>query len=341
MKIFLYEFVTGGGCWSGSVPLDGSLLAEARAMIQAVATDFAVLDGVAVFTTRDARLPELHPAGCQVTLVGSSEEEQAAILRLAGSTDWTMLIAPETGGALLERSRLVEHLGRRLVSPASVCVEIAASKQATAEWLSRRGVRAPLGARISSGKLELKPDLRFPVVVKPDDGCGSGGLELLREPTCQLRARESFGVPLRVEEFVRGLPASVSVLCGPAGSHALPACQQLLSGDGHFDYRGGKLPLETRLDRRARALALAAIAVLPGAGGYLGVDLILGEADDGSGDCVIEINPRLTTSYVGLRALARTNLAAAMLAVVEGRRPDLCFGEGQVEFDANGTVITL
>ena len=62
-------------------------------------------------------------------------------------------------------------------------------------------------------------------------------------------------------------------------------------------------------------------------------------ADDGSGDYVIEINPRLTTSYVGLRALARTNLAAAMLAVVAGQSANLCFGTEQVEFTADGTVL--
>ena len=338
MKIFLYEFVTGGGCWSGAVPLAGSLLAEARAMVQAVAADFAALEAIEVVTTRDTRLPELHPPGCQVTLVGSSDEEQAAIRQLAGSADWTFLIAPETGGALLERCRLAEACGGRLLSPASACVEIATSKQATVELLNGRGIRVPRGARISANLGELPADLRFPVVVKPDDGCGSQEIELLREPVCHLPVRHAPGVLVRVEEFVRGLPASVSVLCGPAGNHALPACQQLLFGDGHFAYRGGKLPLEARLDERARALALAGIAALPEARGYLGVDLVLGEADDGSGDYVIEINPRLTTSYVGLRALARTNLAAAMLAVVSDRSPDLCFGAEQLEFTADGTI---
>src|SRR5437764_5248051 len=108
MKIFLYEFVTGGGNWTCRSPLAGSLLAEARAMAQAVATDFAALKGVEVFTTRDTRLPALHPAGCRVTLVASSDDEHTAIRRLARSADWTLLIAPETGGALLERCRLVE-----------------------------------------------------------------------------------------------------------------------------------------------------------------------------------------------------------------------------------------
>jgi predicted ATP-grasp superfamily ATP-dependent carboligase len=260
-----------------------------------------------------------------------------------------MLIAPETGGALLERSHLVEHLGGHLLSPASACVEIATSKHATAKLLSRHGIRVPRGARISIDNLAPKPDLTYPVVVKPDDGCGSQGLRLVSEGGWESFPRNDDGDEtkldgkdsrpfFRLEEFVRGLPASVSVLCGPASNHALPACQQLLSADGRFVYRGGKLPLKTRLDRRARALALAAIAALPEPRGYLGVDLVLGEPDDGSGDCVIEINPRLTTSYVGLRALARTNLAAAMLAVVNGRPPNLCFGAEQLEFTAERTT---
>jgi len=118
----------------------------------------------------------------------------------------------------------------------------------------------------------------------------------------------------------------------------LPACQQILSADGRFTYCGGKLPLEPQLDRRARNLGLATVAALSNPRGYLGIDLVLGQAEDGSDDYVIEINPRLTTSYVGLRALARKNLAAAMLAVVGGQSPDLCFEARQVEFTADGAI---
>jgi predicted ATP-grasp superfamily ATP-dependent carboligase len=86
-------------------------------------------------------------------------------------------------------------------------------------------------------------------------------------------------------------------------------------------------------------MGLAAVAALPLSQGYVGVDLVLGQAEDGSGDRVIEVNPRLTTSYVGLRALARANLAAAMLAVAAGERPDLCFGSEPVEFTTDGRIL--
>jgi predicted ATP-grasp superfamily ATP-dependent carboligase len=143
---------------------------------------------------------------------------------------------------------------------------------------------------------------------------------------------------MRLEEFVPGLAASVAVLCGPAGNHALPACEQRLSSDGRFTYLGGRLPIDRELDARARQLALAAAGALPQPRGYIGIDLVLGEPADGSADRVIEINPRPTTSYVGLRRSSRTNLAAAMLAVMMGESPDLCFSAEPVEFLADGTL---
>jgi predicted ATP-grasp superfamily ATP-dependent carboligase len=75
--------------------------------------------------------------------------------------------------------------------------------------------------------------------------------------------------------------------------------------------------------------------------GYIGVDLVLGADPDGQDDHVIEINPRLTTSYVGLRALSRNNLAAAMLVVAEGREPALSWHDGVVEFSADGRTSAI
>jgi hypothetical protein len=72
--------------------------------------------------------------------------------------------------------------------------------------------------------------------------------------------------------------------------------------------------------------------------GYLGVDLVLGNDPAGSGDVVIEINPRLTTSYVGLRALSRVNLAATMIAVACGREIELCWNAGFIDFTSSGTL---
>jgi len=174
-------------------------------------------------------------------------------------------------------------------------------------------------------------------VIKPLDGCGSQGVRFLRN-ALEFGQLATSSVKLRIEPFVPGLPVSVSVLCGPAGNVPLPTCEQHLSTDGSFAYLGGRLPIAPELDDRARRLALQAISALPPTVGYLGLDLVLGDSSDGSGDSIIEINPRLTTSYVGLRALSQTNLAAALLAVVQGLAPNLSFAQTPLEFTAAGAI---
>ena len=112
----------------------------------------------------------------------------------------------------------------------------------------------------------------------------------------------------------------------------------MLSGDGHFAYVGGSRLAQAELNRRATDLASRALAALPEAKGYVGVDLILGNAADGSEDVVIEVNPRLTTSYVGLRAMTNGNLAEAMWQIANGEQMSIEFNDSQVQFLANGAV---
>ena len=144
--------------------------------------------------------------------------------------------------------------------------------------------------------------------------------------------------PRRLEVFHPGLAASVAFLCGPNHRIPLAACRQHLTQDGRFGYLGGSLLWETELAARATSLAQRALAVLPPAVGYVGVDLVLGNASDGSEDVIIEVNPRLTTSYVGLRAMTDDNLALAMLEIAAGREFLPRFRRDPLEFSAKGAV---
>lgn len=335
MQIFVYEFITAAARWNLPTPVPPSLLAEGDAMLAAIAADFAAIAGVNVCTLRDSNLPLLDIAGCRVLPVHDQVEESLLFGQLATAADATLLIAPETAGELLRRCRRVEALGGHLLSPSSACIELATNKQATAEHLASHNLRVPAGfIHTSDNPSHLQS---YPLIAKPIDGCGSQGVHLIQS-TAALAVLPTDG-SYRLEPFIPGTPASVALLCGPAGHHALPACEQLLSTDGRFSYLGGRLPLDGHLNRRAQRLATAAVATLPTPRGYIGIDLILGMSPDGSEDYVIEINPRLTTSYVGLRAASRTNLAAAILAVTTGHSPNLCFDPTPVKFTAEGMVM--
>jgi hypothetical protein len=338
LHLLLYEFTTGGGFFS--LPANpqpaGSLLGEGLAMASALAEDLQTLERTCVTVFRDTRLPDWSPGGCRVVDVSSADDEREALRRYAAEADGVIVIAPEFDGLLLNRSRAVQELGGRLLSPDADFIRLTSDKHATADQLACCGLPVPYG-QAWDHRGSLPRDFPYPAVVKPGDGAGSAGLQRLDSANSCLE-RSSLGRSPRLEAFCRGMPASVAFLCGPGGRYPLPACQQRLSGDGTFAYLGGKCPLEPPLAGRAERLAREAMDALPETVGYVGVDLVLGDDPLGRDDVIIEVNPRLTTSYVGLRHLTRGNLAAAMLSVAQGSVPELSFDGSSVTFDADGAV---
>jgi predicted ATP-grasp superfamily ATP-dependent carboligase len=325
MRVLVYEHLSAGPDEPSSLHVEG------WAMLAAVLADLTRLPGV---TPVALVAPDLVPAAR--ALGAEVHPPQADLPTLAAGAFCTLVIAPECDGVLAGLCRRVEAHGGRLLGPAPAAVELCADKLALAAHLIRHGVSTPATAVFG------KPASSFPLVCKPRDGAGSQATFLIRDEReladCLPRAAaEGWRGELVQQPFVPGCAASVAVLVGPAGPVALPAAEQRLSADGRFRYLGGRVPLPADLDARARALALRAAAAVPGLAGYIGIDLVLGAEPDQ--DAVIEINPRLTTSYVGLRALADFNLAAALLAVWRGDPlPAWEWRAGVVEWDAAGRV---
>jgi hypothetical protein len=178
----------------------------------------------------------------------------------------------------------------------------------------------------------------FPAVIKPIDGAGSQGVRRVESAKDLEDVAGNGGRVYRLEEWCPGRAASVAALCGPAGVRFLPPFFQRIARSGSFEYRGGWRIMDRQLVARVERLAGDLVPVLRGARGYIGVDLILGPAPDGSQDRVLEINPRLTTSYVGLRRVCIGNLAGAILQVATGQASSIEFNSRGVEFRADGPI---
>ncbi len=183
-----------------------------------------------------------------------------------------------------------------------------------------RGIPTPTTQLAGGG---FPRDIRMPCVLKPRHGAGSQATFLIRRPcdwTASLRQAQAEcpDADLIVQPFCSGLAVSVAFLVGSAQTLATPGATQRFSDDGRFHYCGGRTPLPLRLRERAVALAARAIGCVNSLAGYVGVDLVMGAAPDSSEDAVIEINPRLTTSYLGLRRVTKENLAGLWLKVWRG-----------------------
>ncbi len=337
MHVFLYEWATGGGLVDEPGPVPASLVREGTAMVGALAGDFLRIKDCRVSALRDPRVLQLALSGCAVVDVHSRTSHRDELERLSAEADATILIAPEFDDILLKTARWSLASGGRLVSPAPEFIRLAADKQRTCETLAAAGVTVPAG-RVLEPDEPLPANISYPAVIKPVHGAGSQDTYLV---SSSYDTPPAYAWPRRLESYLPGLAASVALLCGPSGNISLAPCKQRISEDGRFRYLGGELPLAAGLAERARELAERAMAAMPPTIGYVGIDLVLGREPDGSQDAVIEVNPRLTTSYVGLRTAASGNLADAMWQVAQGNVQPIEFSSRAIEFDSNGNVSYL
>ncbi|MFL5241857.1 MAG: ATP-grasp domain-containing protein [Gemmataceae bacterium] len=344
MQILVYEAVSAGALPNS---LSGSLRAEGLAMLSALLEDFGRIPQVKMVTSLLARSVS---EGKQISRLRfglqkhdfmevHGAEEPHIFRRLASQADFTLVVAPECAGLLHQRCRWVEEEGGRLLGPTSQAVRLTADKLELANFLRDRGIPTPPCAIA-----ETAAPVSFPAVMKPRDGAGSQSTVLVQnsadiEEAVASARSEGWTGELLLQPYMAGQSCSVSFLIGKRCFEALlPASQDFSDDDGSFHYRGGSIPLPGPLADRATRLSTRAVQAVPGLHGYVGVDLILGSAEDGSQDYVIEINPRLTTSYVGLRQLAIGNLAEAMIqAACQEKISPLQWKKGRVRFWPDGS----
>jgi len=278
----------------------------------------------------------------------SPDEESAAFERLATAADVCWLIAPETHGLLAERCRRVEAaatVGRianssheKLAGPSSAAVQLCGDKLELAGFLASRGISTipthPLPA------FRLPPSAFARIVVKPRFGAGSEGVRVLRvgvgcpefnfppessdRPTA-FNGKLNSGHPTPSsfvwQRYHPGLAVSVAAIIGPecGGIEVFPLCRQLLTDDGTFAYLGGEFPVHTDRNDEIDQLVRRTCRAIDGLRGYVGFDLILPESA-AEPVVLVEINPRLTTSYVGYRRLTTANIAARAIGADERHR---------------------
>jgi len=323
MHLFVYEYACAA--FDGNDGATTPLYGEGWAMLHAVLEDLSSLPDVYLTTMLSThaieRFPLLEALNIECIAVEPSKES-LAFRELVRHADAVLVIAPEFDDLLYQRSSWVEQADGQLLGPSSDAVRLAGDKLLVAQHF--QACRIPSPTTIGADHPPLTRDMPWPAVCKPRYGAGSQATFLVRGwdemASCLARAeREGWKGELVVQPFVPGLACSVAFLMGPEGSVALPPCRQQLSNDGRFHYLGGALPLPPDLAKRAVALGKRVVESVSGLRGYVGVDLVLGESPNGNEDSVIELNPRLTTSYVGLRALATANLAQAMVHAALGR----------------------
>lgn len=304
-SIFVHEHITGGGLIGDVLP--GSLAAEGRLMRDALIRDLASVPDVAISIIHDRRIEP--PAGAtRVKSVGERSEWRPAFDALADSAEAVWIVAPETGGILEQLSRSVLSAGRVLIGSTPDAVRIAASKRESHRRLAQAGIASVPTFRPD----EPRPQATGRWVAKPDDGCGSEHTRMFADGAAAERwiASRPDGARFVLQPYVPGEAVSLSAL--GRGGEAWLLCvnrQRMEMRDGAFAFRGVEVNAIEDRDGSFADLVAAIGRTIPGLEGYFGIDVIASEA----GPVVVDINPRLTTSWAGLAPALGTNPAGLVL----------------------------
>ena len=310
MRIFVYEHITGGGCASEALPW--ALLPEASLMLRALVSDLRAIPNTEVVGMRDERVaPAL--GDWQQRVVCDRPTWEAGFSALLRNAEATWLIAPETGGVLEQLSARVVASGRVLLGSRPAAVAIAGSKLATARALGEAGVAVVPTWRPGEAGIAGR------CVVKPDDGCGCGDTRRFPSVTAARSWIATQADPERfvVQPHVTGGAMSLSVLAGTGGGELLSVNRQRIElRDDLFEFGGCVVNAVADADGKLARLAEQTLAAIPGLWGYVGIDVLLAPR----GPIVVEVNPRLTTSYAGLHPAIGVNPAQLVLDLLRRRQ---------------------
>ncbi|MGR8930174.1 MAG: ATP-grasp domain-containing protein [Gammaproteobacteria bacterium] len=320
MKILVFEYITGGGLARQNLP--GSLVAEGRMMLQALLDDLKLLSGIELILPLDYRCRSFFvPANTCVIRVDANDDIQEILPDLIDQADAVWPIAPETGGILTDIARQVERRGKILLLSESDVVALCGDKLATCRYLEDHAL--PVVKTLPLAGLAESP---FPVsVIKPIDGVGCEGSWVTNDPKAIGRVS---GDPNHyvLQPLISGRAVSISCLFKRARAWLL-CCngQQVVIDNGCFRLQGCHVNVSDERRDFYQAMIDRLAMAIPGLWGYIGIDLI--ETADG-GSCILEINPRLTTSYVGINVATGINVAEQTLRMVESD-PNLIYTRRQ------------
>ncbi|EGV33364.1 ATP-grasp fold domain protein, DUF201-type [Thiorhodococcus drewsii AZ1] len=315
MRIFVFEYITGGGLLDTA--LTPSLVREGDMMLRALVSDLTVLDGVECLITRDARLAPLS-LPIESRSVHSPEQFTQVWGETLSDVDAVWPIVPEHQQALGRITGAILASGKRLLNSRPRAVMTATSKIQTLRVLESAGL--PVVPTFACE--DVLPDIRGRWVLKPDDGVGCLGIRLFqdRDLLCGAWDHLEEGCIYVAQPFVQGTPASLSLIARDGEARLLSVNRQRMAlMDEELVLLGCVVNAWDARDSGLRALAARIAAAMPDLWGYVGVDLILTE----DGPRILEVNPRLTTSYVGIKDALGLNPAAVVLGLDAGGWPEV------------------
>lgn len=351
MKIAVLELLSGGGIQeligppladqgpeSKRAEVCQSLFREGWAMLHALASDLQQC-GHQVLTCLDAILIHLDPDGHEssqpfdVRICNNRLEWFTCWLHAATEADITIVIAPEIDKILATTvSRLREH-GVKVLAPDSCFLCASSDKLLFAAAMHDSKLLHPSTQTLQSFLQSTQSGKTISlgaIVLKRRDGAGCADMKRFKNDhslwtwCLSNLSHAEHGEDWIVQPWLQGDARSLAVIAGRSNLILGAVAQriQLLPSESDashalVQYAGGFGPLGDVKMQHIEMFANRVLNAIPGTpAGWIGIDFLIPKGARDSVEWVpIEINPRLTTSYIGYREWYGASLGDMLLGI--------------------------
>ncbi len=321
LTVAILEFVAGGGlCHIPWNAIPTSLRTEGAGMLEALMMDLdrSNIRPLACLDERFATSGITDP--CRFTPIDRTQDWRDQWLRLARQADATVLIAPETDEVLLKLCRWLRAEGIQIIASDEDFLRATTDKLSTAQFLAESGIEHPDTRVLREWNIHEQSSLspwscKEGFVVKKRDGAGCDGIQRMMNVSDIISFNQDNldSDAWIVQPWMEGVAGSVSVLCGPNDQVILPSSTQRITSQRSVRYEGGTAPWQELSQATMTNFALRTLTAMPGKHlGWIGLDWVYTSDNE---LIPIEINPRVTTSIVGLKHLFSNSLAEAMIRI--------------------------
>ncbi len=321
-----------------------SVLCEGFGMLRMIVAD-ANAAGHCVTTVLDNRIAKLRPPleADKILPATSPETAENTMQEIAGKAEATLVIAPETNGILQNLVERIEQTSPLSLNCSANAIAQVSDKTRLQHQAKKIGLPTPK-TTIFTVKDDaediaqaVKERIGFPAVLKPAESVGCEALSIVNDDnqakTAAAKIAKQTSHRLIAQELIQGTPASVTLISNGTEAQPITLNRQIISlktPNQDSTYNGGTTPLNHKLENAAFATAKQLVESIKGLKGYIGVDLVLTEKEP----VIIELNPRLTTSYIGIQKVVKTNLAQAIInATVKQEIPPKQETKGHAHFE--------
>ncbi len=312
VKILLFEFSVGGGFSKQALP--ASLINEGELMLRTITSELSSLLFVQLTIFLDWRCQHIKlPHNINVIYISEQHNFYDKLSQAINSYHFIWPIAPEIDAILLKTSTLI-YKKAKLLNSLPQAISICSDKLLTAQRLQQSQIKT----------IETTPLLKFsqPLlrtsVIKPKDGAGClhsyvvTSQSEFNDINSSLDNRDNY----IIQPFIKGDSLSLSCLF-KNGNAWLLCCnrQHILINQQKVRLTRCDVNIPSKhWDIYQQLINQVAQSIL-GLWGYVGIDIIQPENGEA---IIVEINPRLTSSYVGINQATGINVGKEVLSMVHG-----------------------